>query len=87
MAETAELLLVMGCFGNRSVCWVVAARVSPLKWSVNSQNGPFPCRSWLLSLESYPFPSRKVFFLELGRMLKPLGTRDEWYDEMLGDQV
>ncbi len=25
--------------------------------------------------------------LDLGRMLKPLGTREEWYNEMLEDRV
>ncbi len=25
--------------------------------------------------------------LDLGRMLKPLGTREEWYDEMLEDRL
>ena len=25
--------------------------------------------------------------LDLGRMLKPLGTREEWYDDMLGGRV
>ncbi len=25
--------------------------------------------------------------LDLGRMLKPLGTREEWYDEMLGGRL
>ena len=25
--------------------------------------------------------------LDLGRMLKPLGTREDWYDDMLGGRV
>jgi hypothetical protein len=25
--------------------------------------------------------------LDLGRMLKPLGTREDWYDDMLGSRV
>lgn len=25
--------------------------------------------------------------LDLGRMRRPLGTRDSWYDDMLGDRV
>jgi hypothetical protein len=25
--------------------------------------------------------------LDLGQMVKPLGTREEWYDEMLEDRV
>jgi hypothetical protein len=25
--------------------------------------------------------------LDLGRMLQPLGTRDQWYDEMLEERV